>query len=136
YVGIQMMFINSKGSTLTLDLKRVNDEGLLAISTNGQYAVPSRDTNLADKIALDSWIDLRIEYYHNGASAATNTTFMKLWVNDTLVYDGAAYYSGSNLKAEITAFKISHYRNGGSTIYYDDLCFTCTDKEYVASTAN
>ena len=132
-----MMFINSNGSTLTLDLKRVNDDdGLLAISTNGQYAVPSKSTNIADKIALDSWIDLRLEYYHNGASAATDTTFMKLWVNDTLVYDGAAYYSGSNLKAEITEFKISHYRNGGSTIYYDDLCFTRTEKEYVASTAN
>ena len=137
YTGIQLMFMNSKGSTLTLNLAREStaNGGGLYITTSGQYAVPA-GTRLAEGLTLDSWINIRAEYYHKGASAVLEETYLKLYINDTLVFDGNAYYSGSNLKYAIDSFSISHYRNGTSTMYYDDISFTRTEKEYVASTAN
>ena len=137
YTGAQLMFINGKGSTLTLGLARESaaNGGGLYITTSGQYAVPATGTRLAEGLTLDSWISIRAEYYHNGASAVLEETYLKLYINDNLVFDGNAYYSGGNLKSEITGVAISHYRNGNSTIYYDNMSLTRVDKEYVASTA-
>ena len=137
YTGVQMMFKNGIGSTLTFNLTRDSSAngGGLYITTAGTYAVPGKDTRFVEGLSLDTWINFRAEYYHNGASAETSKTYLKLYINDTLVYDGNAYYSGSNLKSEITGFGISHYRNGNSTIYYDNMSLTRVDKEYVASSA-
>jgi len=135
YCGTQLMFVNGKGSTLTLCIFRDSaaNGGGLYITSGGTYAVPA-GTRLAEELTLGSWFSLRAEYYHDGAKASTETTFLKLYINDSLVFDGKAYYSGGNLKSEIAQFKISHYRNGNSTIYYDNMSFTRIDKEYVAST--
>ena len=133
YGLVQIAFMNSNGSTLTLHLQR-NSDGTLEIISAGTYAKPS-GVKLAEGIDVGSWFTLRAEYYHNGSAATTSDTYLKLYIGDTLAYDGIAYYSGSNLKSEITHVNIGHYRNGASVIYFDDISLSRTDEVYLQTVA-
>ena len=139
YGAFMISFGNEKGNALVLNFGNNKDTGKINVTSNGTYAKPS-DVTLAE-LEMKSWFTIRAEFYHNGTSAKTSDTYLKLYVDtgdgEVLTYDGIAYYQGSTLAGELYQYvKIRHYNSDkASIVYFDDLAFSQTDKAYVSSSA-
>jgi len=109
-----------------------NSTGKLKIASTGSNSYPTAGTNLlqgsAVNVAAGEWFTLRMELYHKGEESDKNNTYLKLFVNETLAFDGAAYRT---LGAEIDRAEIVHCKTArSSAVYYDDIYLTRTDEKY------
>ena len=128
---------NNKGEALNLMLGYATVDGKtgVSIATTGDNASVTKGTKLfdaADKtITTGTWFTLHIEFYFAGAGDATaENTYMKLYVDETLAYDGLAHWA---LGANISHAEINHISAGKThNSCYDDIFFTRTDKAYIA----
>ena len=107
----------------------------VAIATTGDNASVVKGTKLfdaADKVinTASGWFTLKIEFYFAGAGDATaENTYMKLYVDDILAFDGLASWA---VGAGISHAQIDHISAGKThNSCYDDIYFTRTDKAYV-----
>jgi hypothetical protein len=152
YNFARLKFVNkSGGEALNLYLKMTpNAAGAtnkphFAVSATGSNSSLGAGTtlfNLEDKaIAAETWFTLRVELYYSRATDSTDpaavdaakaNTFMKLYVDDCLAYDGLASWA---VGADITHAEIEHVSAAkvALNIAYDDISFTRTDKAYVKS---
>ena len=112
--------------------------GFVKLSSTGSGAYPEAGTNLIEGTGIEltggketgEWFTLRLEYYNKGVHATSDNTFLKLYINDVLAYDGLAYRT---LGAEISHVDIVHCKtNKSSAVYYDDISLSRIEKEYVA----
>ena len=104
----------------------------IKVASTGSGIYPAAGTNLLEdsdvSVEGKKWFTLRMELYHQGKDATAANTYLKLYINDTLAYSGAAY---KGFGAEIRYVKIEHCKTKqSSAIYYDDISFTRTNKEY------
>ena len=133
YVFACLRFIDTNGTAaLNLNLSLDKDTGSFKVATTSSGVSPAAGTNLlsgmTEKIGKATWFDLKIEFYHEGANAGKENTFLKIYVNDTLVYSGVTYHK---FGADIAYLKLEHSKTDkSSAILYDDVSFTRTNKTY------
>ena len=141
YNFARIKFVNNNGGeALNLYLKMTaNADGAtnkphLAILTTGSNASITAGTTLFDlnekAVTTNNWCTIKIEFYFAGAGDATaENTYMKLYVDDVLAFDGlASWATGAN----ISHAEIEHISSGMvHNTCYDDIYFTRTDKAYV-----
>lgn len=86
-----------------------------------------------ESISVGMWFNLRFELYYLGAETATSdNTYLKMYVNDKIAYDGLASWA---LNAEIANVQIDHISSSSTyNICYDDFSFKRIEKLYVAET--
>ena len=134
----QIKFVNVNGGeavNLNVGLATVDGKTGVSIATTGDNASIAKGTKLfdaADKtISTGTWFTIRIEFYFEGAGVATaENTYMKLYVDEVLAYDGLAHWA---IGAGISRVEINHISAGKThNSCYDDIFFTRTDKDYVA----
>ncbi len=117
-----------------------------AIAITGTNASLAAGTQIFDagdtRIQKTTWFDLRVELYYAGNSSigkydeaaiaeAQNNTFIKVYVDNTLVYSGNTYWT---VTADIEYADIRHVVSGAtSNVQYDNIYFTRTEKEYTAN---
>ena len=89
-------------------------------------------TNAGCTMKINEFV-LAIEKAYNNAAASDATaenTYMKLYVDEILAYDGLAHWA---LGANISHAEINHISAGKThNSCYDDIFFTRTDKAYIA----
>ncbi|MBO5010335.1 MAG: hypothetical protein J6D20_06570 [Clostridia bacterium] len=148
YNSAQIKFVNNNGGeavNLFLGMATVDGKTGVAIATTGDNSSIAKGTKLfdaTDKVISTNtgWFTLRIEFYFGGPDAEDATdeekaaskakTYMKLYVDDILAYDGQANWA---MGAGITHAQIDHISAGKThNTCYDDIFFTRTDKAYVA----
>lgn len=116
-----------------------------AVSVTGANAGLAAGTQIFDpnnfRVAKTNWFDLRVELYYAGNSGinkydeaavaeARNNTYLKVYVNNTLVYSANTYWT---VAADIEYADIRHLVSGAiSNVQYDNIYFTRTDKAYTA----
>lgn len=136
----KLKFVNkNNGEALNLYLKATNNDANrvnLAIATTGSNASIAAGTTLFDytgkSIGTSTWFTLKVEFYFLGAGTATKeNTYMKLYIDEVLAYDGLASWA---VGANIDHVEIEHVYSTTAThnTCYDDMYFTRTDKAYVA----
>lgn len=137
----KLKFVNkNNGEALNLYLKATNNDANrvnLAIATTGSNASIAAGTTLFDytqkSIGTSTWFTLKVEFYFLGAGTATKeNTYMKLYIDEVLAYDGLASWA---VGANIDHVEIEHVYSTTAThnTCYDDIYFTRTDKAYVES---
>ncbi len=137
YNFAQLKFVNAFGGeavNLFLGYATVDGKSGVAIKTTGDNASVAKGTALFDAThkaitTATGWFTLRIEFYFEGAGTATaENTYMKLYVDDILAYDGLASWA---VGANVTHAQIDHISAGKThNSCYDDIFFTRTDKAY------
>lgn len=152
----KLRFVTGSGNgeeALNLYLKTANKDAAgvsvsegLAIAITGDNASLAAGTQIFDagdtRIQKQVWFDLRVELYYAGNSdinkydeaaiaEARNNTFVKIYVNDNLVYSENVYWT---VTADIEYADIRHVVSGAtSNVQYDNIYFTRTDKAYTAN---
>ncbi len=128
----QIKFVDKNGGTafnayVSIDSATNN----LKIATTGSGSFPAAGTNLIStdiSIKKAEWFTLRVELYHKGNDSTSSNTYLKLYLNDTLAYDGIAYNS---LGAEIDFVDLVHCKTAKSSgVYFDDISLTRADLSY------
>lgn len=134
----QLKFVNNNGGealNLFLGYATVDGKTGVAIATTGENSSLEKGTKLfdaADKaITTNKWFDLCIEFYFGGVGTENaENTYIKVYVDNTLVYQGQANWA---MGANISYAQIDHISAGKThNSCYDDIYFTRTDKEYKA----
>lgn len=134
----QLKFVNNNGGealNLFLGYDTVDGKTGVSIKTTGENSSLEKGTKLfdaADKaITTNKWFDLCIEFYFGGVGTENaKNTYIKVYVDNTLVYDGQANWA---MGANISHAQIDHISAGKThNSCYDDIYFTRTDKEYKA----
>ena len=128
----EIQFRNASGAAvLALRLTRVANSNNIGItSTGGAEAVTVYEAGTIENVSRrGGWFTVRAEYYHEGTSATDSNTYLKLYINDTLTYQGVAYGAADNLATEISYASIVHWSDA-HTALYDDIQFTRTEKAY------
>ena len=138
YNFAQLKFVNVNGGeavNLYLGYATVDGKTGFAVATTGDNASVAKGTKLfdaTDKVITTAtgWCKLKIEFYFAGAGVATaENTYMKLYVDDILAFDGLASWA---VGASISHAQIDHISAGKThNSCYDDISFTRTDKAYV-----
>ena len=138
YNFAQIKFVNNNGGeavNLLLGYATVDGSTGLAIATTGDNASIAKGTKIFDATdkaitTATGWFTLKIELYFEGAGDATaENTYVKLYVDDILAYDGLAHWA---LGANINHAQIDHISAGKThNSCYDDISFTRTDKDYI-----
>lgn len=139
YNFAQLKFVNNNGGeavNLFLGYATVDGKSGFAIATTGDNASVATGTKLfdaTDKVITTAtgWFTLKIEFYFGGVGTENaKNTFMKLYVDDILAYDGQANWA---MGASISHAQIDHISAGKThNSCYDDISFTRTDKAYKA----
>ncbi len=82
-----------------------------------------------ESISVGTWFNIRFELYYSGAETATpDNTYLKMYVNDKIAYDGLASWA---FNAEIANVQIDHVSSFGTyNICYDDFLFNRIEKSY------
>ena len=130
----EIQFRNASGAAvLALRLTREASSNNIGItSTGGAEAVTVYEAGTIENISRrGGWFTVRAEYYHEGTSATDSNTYLKLYINDILTYQGVAYGDSANLATEINYASIVHWSDA-HTALYDDIQFTRTEKAYAA----
>lgn len=132
---------NNNGEALNLMLgMTANASGAtnkphLSIATTGTNASIATGTTLFDlnkkAVTTNNWCTIKIEFYFGGVGEENaSNTFMKLYVDEILAFDGQANWA---MGANISHAEIEHISSGAiHNTCYDDIYFTRTDKEYKA----
>lgn len=134
YNYAQIKFVDKNGGVaFIVNIGSVGAKKLY-IKTTGDDTYPAKGTTLYDgtddAVGRAMWIDLRMEFYNKGADATEDNTYLKLFINGAEAFDGIAYAA---LGVEIDHVEIVHcYAGAANRVYYDDIYFTRTNKEYVA----
>ena len=147
YNFAQLKFVNNNGGeavNLYLGYATVDGKTGFAVATTGDNASVAKGTKLfdaTDKVITTAtgWCTLKIEFYFGGpvaedagddvVAAAKAQTYMKLYVDGILAYDGQANWA---MGANISHAQIDHISAGKThNSCYDDISFTRTDKAYV-----
>ena len=132
----QIKFVDKSGAVAFSTYVSIDKtSGKVKIATTGSGAYPSAGTNLLDGSDIEvknaKWFKVRMEFYHMGESASEANTFVKLYINEALAYDGLGYCA---FGAAIDHVEIVHCKTAtSSAVYYDDISLTKTDKEYSAA---
>ena len=139
YNFAQLKFVNVNGGeavNLYLGYAKVDDKTGFAVATTGDNASVAKGTKIfdaTDKVITTAtgWCKLKVEFYFAGAGDATaENTYMKLYVDDILAFDGLASWA---VGASISHAQIDHISAGKThNSCYDDISFTRTDKAYKA----
>lgn len=139
YNFAQLKFVNVNGGeavNLYLGYATVDGKSGFAIATTGDNASVAKGTKIfdaADKVITTAtgWCTIKIEFYFAGAGDATaENTYMKLYVDDILAFDGLASWA---VGASISHAQIDHISAGKThNSCYDNISFTRTDKAYVS----
>lgn len=139
YNFAQLKFIYNNGGEavdLNLGYATVDGKSGFAIKTTGDSSSIAKGTALfdaTDKVITTAtgWFTLKIEFYFGGVGTENaKNTFMKLYVDDILAYDGQANWA---MGASISRAQIDHISSGKThNSCYDDISFTRTDKAYKA----
>ena len=139
YNSAQIKFVNNNGGeavNLFLGIATVDEKTGVAIATTGDNSSVAKGTKLfdaTDKVlyTASGWFTLRIEFYFGGVGTENaSNTFMKLYVDDILAFDGQANWA---MGANISHAQIDHIPAGKThNTCYDDIFFTRTDKAYAA----
>lgn len=140
YNFAQLRFVNNNnGDAVNLLLKGVANDASkanMAIVVNTDNCNLEKNTvlfnheNSANKsIGTGVWFTLRIEFYFGGAGTENaENTYMKLYVDDFLAFDGNIHWA---MGAAVREVEITHLQNGyAQNVLYDDIFFTQTDKAY------
>ena len=134
----QIKFVNGNGGEalyLNLRMDTVDGNTGVSITTAGDNASITKGTYVFDAtdktISTGKWFTLRIEFYFGGVGTENaENTYMKLYVDDVLAFDGQANWA---MGASITYAQIDHISAGKThNSCYDDISFTRTNKAYVA----
>ena len=138
YNFAQLKFVNNNGGeavNLYLGYASVDGKTGFAVATTGDNASVAKGTKIfdaTDKVITTAtgWCTIKVEFYFAGAGDATaENTYMKLYVDEVLAYDGLAHWA---LGANISHAQIDHISAGKThNSCYDDISFTRTDKAYV-----
>ena len=104
----------------------------LKIATTGSETFPAAGTNLLSdsdvSVTKEEWFTVKMELYHKGVDSTEENTYLKLYVNDILAYDGVAYGA---LGAEIAFVDIVHCKTAkSSAVLFDDVSLTRSDVPY------
>lgn len=147
YIFANLKFVNANGtSALDLNLKSINNSASkpsVAITTNGTSSNLAENTTLFDynekSIQASVWFTVRVELYYAGGDnvsgdeaieAARANTYLKVYVDDVLAYDGNAHWV---VTSDIDHVELVHTVAGkAQNMEYDDIFFTRTNKQYVA----
>lgn len=138
YNFAQLKFVNNNGGeavNLYLGYATVDGKSGVKIATTGDNASVAKGTTLfdaTDKVITTAtgWFTIKVEFYFAGAGDATaENTYMKLYVDEVLAFDGlASWATGAN----ISHAQIDHISAGKThNSCYDDISFTRTEKAYV-----
>ena len=138
YNFAKLKFVNNNnGEAVNLYLKATNNassKANFAIATTGSNSNFSAGTVLFDynnkSLGTGVWFTVRVELYFVGApDASAENTYMKLYVDEVLAFDGLAHWATG---ANISHVELEHVSAGKvSNICYDDISFTRTEKAYV-----
>ena len=130
----QIKFVDKNGGAafntyISIDSSTKN----LKIATTGSGISPAAGTNLLSgseiKETSKAWFTLKMELYHKGVESSATNTYLKLYVNDILAYDGIAYGA---LGAEIDYVDIVHCKTTkSSAVLFDDISLTRSNVAYV-----
>lgn len=129
----QIKFVDkNNGAALSLFVSIDKTTSNLKIATTGSGTFPAAGTNLlADSgisVGKSEWFTLRIEFYHSGKSATAQNTYVKLFVNDILAYDGNAYLA---FGYDVDHVELVHYKSAkSSAVLFDDVYMTRSEKAY------
>ena len=129
----QIKFMDKNGAAAFNAYLSISSETQkIKIATTGSSSYPKAGTDLlagADiSVGKGEWFDLRIELYHEGEDANTQNTRIKIYVNDILAYDGAAYAA---FGAEVSYVDLVCCKSvKSSAVWYDDVSFTRSEKTY------
>jgi hypothetical protein len=129
----QIKFVDkNNGAALSLYVSIDKTTSNLKIATTGNGTFPAAGTNLlADSgisVGKSEWFTLRIEFYHSGKSATAQNTYVKLFVNDILAYDGNAYLA---FGYDVDHVELVHYKSAkSSAVLFDDVYMTRSEKAY------
>ena len=133
YNVTQLKIVNKDGAEafnayVSID-KNTNN---LKIATTGNDSYPTKGTNIIQNadiaVKKGEWFTIRAELYHKGTESNSTNTYLKLYINDKLAFDGVAY---SALGVEVSHVEILCCNSAkSSAIYLDDVSFSRTDKEY------
>lgn len=131
YNVTQFRFIDTNGGD-ALNLYVYMNSSAIQIKTTGDNAFPKKGTDLmADSgitIGKSQWFTVRIELYHKGADASSSNTYVKLYLNGTLAFDGICYNSLGYAPDHVN---IVHCKtNQSSAVCFDNISFSRTSKEY------
>jgi len=139
YNFAQLKFVNGNGGealNLFLGYATVDGKTGVAIKTTGDNSSVTKGTALFDATdevitTATGWFDLKLEFYFGGVGTENaENTYLKLYVNDTLVFDGQANWA---MGASISHAQIDHISAGKThNSCYDDIYFTRTEKAYSA----
>ena len=135
----QLKFVNNNGGealNLFLGYDTVDGKTGVSIKTTGSNSSITAGTKLFDATdktitTTTKWFDLCIEFYFGGVGTENaENTYIKVYVDNTLVYQGQANWA---MGANISYAQIDHISAGKThNSCYDDIYFTRTDKEYKA----
>ena len=134
----RLQFVNNNNGealNLMIGMATVDGKTGVSIATTGDNSSVTKGTNIFDasdlQISTGKWFDLRIEFYFGGVGTENaEKTYLKLYVNDVLAFDGQANWA---MGAGISHAEIEHISSGKAhNTCYDDIFFTRTDKAYAA----
>lgn len=141
YNVAEFRFVDQDGNpALSTYMSVDSSTGFVKLSSTGSGAYPAAGTNYLADTGINlkggktegDWFTLRMEVYNKGVAANSENTYLKLYINDNLVYDGLAYRM---LGAQIAYVDIIHCKtNKSSAVYYDDISLTRVNKEYKKGT--
>ena len=139
YNFAQIKFVNNNGGealNLFLGYATVDAKTGVAIAITGDNSSVAKETKIfdaTDKVITTAtgWFTLRIEFYFGGVGIENaKETFLKLYVDDILSFDGQANWA---MGANISHARIDHISAGKThNTCYDDIFFTRTNKVYAA----
>lgn len=139
---------NNGGDALNLMMCTTKPEGAaaygLAIKGNGTNSSIGKtilyQPSATESLVAGKWITIKVELYFGGPASAQDeekmaaakaNTFVKLYVNENLVYDANACWA---MGADVNCAAIRHIKpNASQNVLFDDISFTQTDKTYVAT---